>query len=250
MNRGERNHAKDRMTDFTLRQAAKAAKPEQGRQSEPRNPASLFNRLGLSLENAPPGAAGSPTASPEPCATKGRSRITLPARRLRTRAKAHASSFPVDPQRPDPHRWFPSKGPLSNSPSSRPRKSISRAAARHQASRRETEAVVDLAGGVAFVERVEVDAVDAFVEQVGALLGGIVDAHALDRFGIDFARAERPDQLGGEARAGGEFRHALHAWKEVTGITPAMIGTWMPARSQRSRKSKKSWLSKNSWVQM
>ena len=37
---------------------------------------------------------------------------------------------------------------------------------------------------------------------------------------------------------------------EVTGMIPAMIGTRIPANSHRSRKSRKSWLSKNNWVQM
>jgi len=36
----------------------------------------------------------------------------------------------------------------------------------------------------------------------------------------------------------------------ATGMIPARIGTRMPARSQRSRKSKKSRLSKNNYVQM
>ena len=45
-----------------------------------------------------------------------------------------------------------------------------------------------------------------------------------------------------------EFRRFLTSPRnsEVTGITPAMIGTRIPARSQRSRKSRKSWLSKKS----
>jgi hypothetical protein len=36
---------------------------------------------------------------------------------------------------------------------------------------------------VALVERVEVNAVDAFVEKVGALFGGVMDASPFDAFG-------------------------------------------------------------------
>ena len=36
----------------------------------------------------------------------------------------------------------------------------------------------------------------------------------------------------------------------VMGMMPAMMGMLIPASWQRSRKSKKSWLSKNNWVQM
>jgi hypothetical protein len=40
----------------------------------------------------------------------------------------------------------------------------------------QTERGVDLPGGVGFVQRVEVDAGDRGVEQLGALLGGVVNA--------------------------------------------------------------------------
>ena len=50
------------------------------------------------------------------------------------------------------------------------------AAGRTAAESRMPEAGVDLARGVGLVQRVEMDAVHAVVEQVAALLGGVVDA--------------------------------------------------------------------------
>jgi hypothetical protein len=48
----------------------------------------------------------------------------------------------------------------------------------------EPKRCVDLAGGVGFIEGVEVDTCDRLIEQFGALLGGVVDACAFDRFGV------------------------------------------------------------------
>lgn len=75
----------------------------------------------------------------------------------------------------------------------------------------ETQIGVDGAGGVAFVKGVEVDTVDFGIEEFGALLGGVVDADLFDGLGVTLGTIEGAEQFGGEAGAGGEFRHAIHA---------------------------------------
>ena len=43
--------------------------------------------------------------------------------------------------------------------------------------------MIDFSGRMAFVKGVEMDSINTFVEQPGALLRGIVDANSLDCFG-------------------------------------------------------------------
>jgi len=74
----------------------------------------------------------------------------------------------------------------------------------------EAEALADFARGGGLVERVEMDAGDAVVEEVGALLGGVVEADFADGFGGAVGALEGFEELGGEAAAAGEFGHAFH----------------------------------------
>ena len=102
----------------------------------------------------------------------------------------------------------------------------------------DAEVLVDLPGRVRPVQRVEVDAPDAVVEQVAALLRRPVDADAGDRLGVVAAAVDRPQQPRREPRAEGQLGHPHHARPcDVIGMIPATIGTLIPARSQRSRKS-------------
>jgi len=90
------------------------------------------------------------------------------------------------------------------------------------------------------------------VEKVGALLGCVVDPDAPDGTRIVAGPGEGLEQTGGKAGAAGQSSSAIRRRpaRLVTGMMPARIGALMPARMQRSRKSKKSLLSKKSWVQM
>lgn len=66
-----------------------------------------------------------------------------------------------------------------------------------------SEAVVNFAGRMTFVERVKMDAVHALVEESGALFRCVVDAHPLDRLGVGVRPVERTNQFGRIARPGG-----------------------------------------------
>lgn len=52
---------------------------------------------------------------------------------------------------------------------------------------------------------------DGLIEELGALLGGVVDAGAFDGLGVGVGAVEGFDEFRGVAGTGGEFCHAFHA---------------------------------------
>ena len=74
----------------------------------------------------------------------------------------------------------------------------------------EPEPLADFAGGCGLIEGVEVDAGDTVVEEVGALLGGVVEANLADGFGGAVGALESFEEFRGEAATAGEFGHAFH----------------------------------------
>ena len=101
-----------------------------------------------------------------------------------------------------------------------------------------TEVLVDLARRVGAIEGVEVEPADLVVEQVPALFGGPVDADLADGLGRVGTTAEAPrsNRAGNRAPSASSAIRARFS-REVIGMIPARIGTRMPARSHRSRKS-------------
>ena len=94
------------------------------------------------------------------------------------------------------------------------------------------------------------DAIDPWSRRSRALFGGVVDADAFDGAWSSPARRGRGASLAGKRAPAASSAMRCMPWCEVMGMMPAMMGTLMPAMRQRSRKSRKSWLSKNNWVQM
>ena len=75
------------------------------------------------------------------------------------------------------------------------------------------------------------------VEQVAALLGRPVDADLGDGLGVVAAAVDGPEQRAGNRAPSASSAIRIMPDFEVIGMIPATIGTWMPASSQRSRKS-------------
>ena len=101
----------------------------------------------------------------------------------------------------------------------------------------EPEVGVDLPGGVGAVQRVEMDAIHVVVQQVGALLGRVVDADPGHGLGIVAGAVHGLEQFGREGAPPASSAMRFMPARLVIGMMPAMIGTLMPASWQRSRKS-------------